>query len=178
MTVEDYYAITVLHDRKELVDGMIVVNEPKLVHLEIQGTIHAALREWTKGASGRGRAYLPTDVRLDEHNLFAPDVLWIAERHLPADFDCYPERVPDICVEVRSPGTWRRDTGPKKDAYERHGLLELWLVDTKGLRVLVFRRSRPDAPTFDIALELMAGDELTSPQLPGFALPLDELFEL
>lgn len=178
MTVEDYYAITTLHDRKELVDGVIVVNEPKLVHAEIQVRIVEALRAWTRGGAGRGKAFLPTDVRLDEHNLFAPDVLWIAERHLPADLDSYPERVPDICVEVRSPGTWRRDTGPKKDAYERHGLPELWLVDTKGLRVLVFHRTRPDAPKFDITLELAVGDELASPQLPGFTLSLDELFDL
>jgi len=33
-----------------------------------------------------------------------------------------------------------------------------------------------DAPGFDIALELAAGDALGSPLLPGFALSLSELF--
>jgi Uma2 family endonuclease len=42
--------------------------------------------------------------------------------------------------------------------------------------VLVYRRSKPTAPTFDIALELGRGDTLESPLLPGFALSLDELF--
>jgi Uma2 family endonuclease len=42
--------------------------------------------------------------------------------------------------------------------------------------VLVFRRSRPDAPRFDVSLELGSGDSLTSPLLPGFSLPVDEIF--
>jgi hypothetical protein len=42
--------------------------------------------------------------------------------------------------------------------------------------VLVFRRSTPDAPRFDVSLQLAAGDALSSPLLEGFALPLDRLF--
>jgi Uma2 family endonuclease len=176
MTVEQFNAISVEGDRKQLVDGRIIVNEPLLIHGKLQGGIYAELRAWTKAGPGRGHAGLPTDVVLDEHNLFGPDVIWIAEEHLPPDLNRYPERVPDICVEVRSPGTWRYDIGAKKAAYERGGLPELWLVDDRAHCVLVFRRSKPDAPEFDVALELGAGDELTSPQLPGFALAIDELF--
>jgi Uma2 family endonuclease len=76
---------------------------------------------------------------------------------------------------VRSPSTWRYDIGAKKAAYERHGLHELWLVDTAADAVLVFRRS-PESPTFDISLELTADDELASPLLPGFALSPRTLF--
>ncbi len=79
-------------------------------------------------------------------------------------------------MEVRSPGTWRYDVGRKKAVYESGGLPELWLVDTAADEVLVFRRSAPDAPAFDVAEELSHGDTLTSPLLPGFALELDELF--
>ncbi len=86
--------------------------------------------------------------------------------------------MPDLCVEIRSPGTWRYDVGAKKAGYERAGLRELWLVDDRAECVLVYRRSRPDAPDFDVALELTAGDELASPQLPGFALSVEELFSV
>jgi Uma2 family endonuclease len=87
-----------------------------------------------------------------------------------------PYPVPRLAVEVRSPSTWRYDIGPKKAAYERAGLRELWLVDTAASEVLIFRRSEPDAPAFDVALELERSDTLTSPQLGGFELPLVELF--
>ena len=40
----------------------------------------------------------------------------------------------------------------------------------------MYRRSQPDAPEFDIALELARGDLLTSPQLPGFTVALDKLY--
>jgi Uma2 family endonuclease len=77
---------------------------------------------------------------------------------------------------VRSPSTWRYDVGVKKSTYERGGLPELWLVDTAAEAVLVFRRSRSDAPTFDVALELGRSDELTSPPMRGFAVRTGELF--
>jgi len=72
--------------------------------------------------------------------------------------------------------TWRYDIGPKKTAYERHGLPELWLVDTAAEEVLVFRRSATTAPGFDEALELERHQRLTTPLLPAFALELADLF--
>lgn len=176
MTVEDYYAITVEGDRKQLVDGRIVVNEPRRPHLRLQARLLFALQLWAQEAPGRGDPGLPHDVRLDDHNLFGPDLIWIAEEHLPPPGTGRLTRVPDLCVEIRSRSTWRHDLGPKKDAYERGGLPELWLMDDRRPRVFVHRRSLPQSPTFDVALELGPADTLGSPQLPGFAVGLDELY--
>jgi Uma2 family endonuclease len=87
-----------------------------------------------------------------------------------------PERVPEVCVEIRSESTWRYDVGAKKRNYEAGGLPELCLVDDRGEAVLVYRRSKPSSRVFDVELELANGDTLTSPQLPGFELPLENLF--
>jgi Uma2 family endonuclease len=153
------------------------VNEARAIHAHLQARILVALANWVAAGEGRGLALLPTDVRLDDHNVFGPDVLWFAAEHVPADLDGYPERVPDLCVEVRSQSTWRYDIGAKKRAYEAGRLPELWLVDDRAATVLVYRRSARDATQFDVALELAGGDQLTSPQLPGFALSIDQLFE-
>ncbi len=176
MTVEDYYAVSVEGDRMQLVDGELVVNEPKPIHALLGGRLFAALLNWAGSRKGRGLALLPTDVILDDFNVFGPDLLWIAERHRPADLHERLARVPDLCVEIRSPGTWRYDVGAKKAAYERGGLPELWLVDDRSETLLAFRRSSPDRVAFDVALELTPGDVLASPQLPGFALAVDDLF--
>ena len=176
LTAEDYYAASVDADWTQLVDGEIVVSEPKPIHALLQGRLLLALQAWTQAAGGRGLVLLTTNVELDEHNVYGPDLLWYAEAHRPANLNAYPESVPDLCVEIRSPGTWRHDIGAKKAVYERGRLPELWLVDDRGDSVLVYRRSKPDTPTFDVALELARGGTLTSPQLPGFALPLDALF--
>ncbi|MDQ3934730.1 MAG: Uma2 family endonuclease [Actinomycetota bacterium] len=176
LTVDEYLAASFEGDRTQLVDGVVVFNEPKLIHGVLQALVLHAFGDWIHAGTGRGLAFAPTNVMIDEYNLYAPDVLWIAERHVPADLDTYPERIPEICVEVRSPNTWRYDIGGKKAGYERAGLPELWLINDAARRVQVFRRSTPGASTFDVALELSDTDELASPQLPGFALPLERLF--
>jgi Uma2 family endonuclease len=176
MTAERYHAVSVEGDRTQLVDGQIVVDEPKPIHGVLQLRLGAALYDWIRTGTSRGLALLPTGVEMDEHNVYGPDVLWFRQDRIPADLYAYPEHVPDLCVEIRSQSTWRYDIGTKKRVYEAGGLPELWLVDHVSDTVLVYRRSRPESPTFDVALELGPGETLESPMLPGFALALDELF--
>jgi Uma2 family endonuclease len=176
MTAAEYHAVTVEGDRKQLVDGQIVVDEPKPIHGLLQLRLGTALANWVYGGERRGMALMPTGVEMDEYNVYGPDVLWFRSGRIPTDLNAYPEHVPDLCVEIRSPSTWRYDLGAKKRVYEEGGLPELWLVDHISDSVLVYRRSEPGAPTFDVALDLGPGDTLESPMLPGFAVSLDELF--
>ena len=176
LTAEQYYAATVEGDRKQLVDGEIVVNEPKAIHAVLQERVAFALGAWVRAGEGRGLSMMPTDIRMDEHNVYGPDLLWFSAEHAPADLDAYPERVPDLCVEIRSQSTWRYDIGAKQRVYEAGGLPELWLLDDASSTVLVYRRSSPRSRTFDTALELGRGEALTSPQLPGFEPSIEELF--
>jgi Uma2 family endonuclease len=176
MTAEEYFAVSVEGDRKQLVDGFIVVNEPTLLHNYSQVRILTALVNWTEGAPGRGLASTPTDVVPDQYNVFGPDVVWLSEDRIPERLDRRLEGMPDLAVEVRSPSTWRYDIGKKRAAYERAGLPELWLVDTSSRTVIVGRRSAREVPSFDMELELSEEDELTSPQLPGFTLPVERIF--
>jgi Uma2 family endonuclease len=176
MTADDYLAIPYDGTSTELVGGEVIVTEPTLRHQDIALIVVTALRAWGSSAPGRGLAAMPIDVKLDERNVFAPDVLWYSEArkpHLDAD---RPYPVPDVAVEVRSLTTWSYDVGPKALGYERAGLGELWLVDTVARAVVVYRRSSPTVPIFDVALEVGPGAELTSPQLPGFALAVASLF--
>lgn len=164
--------------RTELIHGELVVNEPIALHGHVQTNLTVALANWARAEPGRGSPVSPRDVDIDELNVFAPDLLWYADGRLPDPESPPPYELPDLAVEVRSPSTWRYVLGPKKSAYERRGLPELWLVDTVSRTVLVFRRSRPRAPAFDVALELTAPEELSSPLLPGFSLPVGEVFRV
>jgi len=51
-------------------------------------------------------------------------------------------------------------------------------VDTLAETVLVYRRSKSDAARFDVALELDAGAQLTSPLLPAFSLSVTDAFRV
>lgn len=175
MTAQEYLATPDESVRSELVEGEVIVHGPNASHQHVVGELFFALRTWTAGAPHRGTAWWPLDVEIDERNVFSPDLLWYADGRSPLARVHRPYPVPDIAVEVRSPSTWRYDIGAKKAAYERSGLLELWLIDPTTCDVFVFRRSSPQAMSFDVALELGRDDTLSSPQLPGFALRLRTL---
>jgi Uma2 family endonuclease len=176
MTADEFLQLPEGPPWLQLVAGEVVVYEPQPPHQHVCSDLEFALQVWTRAEPGRGLAIRPLDVRLDDRNVYAPDILWYAEGRAPGWLSSAPSPMPDIAVEVRSPSTWRYDLGVKRSTYEQQGLPELWLVDTRAHTVLVFRRSTPKAAAFDIVLELERGEELTSPQLPGFALGLDELF--
>jgi Uma2 family endonuclease len=159
-----------------LVEGELVVNQPLVDHQELLQRLTFALATWVEAGAGRGFVVGPLDVLIDDRNVYAADLLWYAEGRRPPRGSHAPYAMPDLAVEVRSPSTWRYDIGAKKSGYERKGLPELWLVDTPASEVLVFRRSAPDAPRFDLALELSTTDVLESPLLPNFALSLKALF--
>jgi Uma2 family endonuclease len=160
----------------QLIDGEVVMDDPLPLHQYVVKELIFALETWSRAGSGGGEVWMPLDVRLDERNVYGPDVMWYAEGRAPRRDGGRPSPLPDIAVEVRSPSTWRRDRTIKKPTYERQGLPELWLVDTVAQVVLVFRRSTPQATTFDVELTVARGETLTSPLLPGFALAPDELF--
>jgi Uma2 family endonuclease len=175
ITADEYLAMEELEGRRtDLIDGEIVVNEPTRWHQDAVKEIVLALGMWEKEGTDRGFVCLPLDIKLDEFNVYGPDVLWYAEGRAPAITAPRPYPPPDLVVEVRSPSTWRHDIGRKKSGYEAAGVRELWLVDFTS--VLVFRRSDPKRPDFDVALELPPEETLTSPMLPGFALPLAGLY--
>jgi len=177
MTAHEFLAQGFDGVRSELVAGEVIVQEPRLTHQRVVRDLGYALHAWALAAPGRGEVSFPIDVLIDENNVFGPDLLWYATGRSPSRGAEPPYPVPDLAVEVRSPSTWRYDIGAKKSAYERNGLPELWLVDTSADEVIVFRRSARTSPSFDVSLELGRDDALSSPQLPGFTLALDALFE-
>ena len=174
ITADDYFdAAASVREPTQLIDGVIVPSQPKLRHQQTAGLIYARLLAWTR-SDGHGLAGLPIDMIIDGYNVFAPDVWWVAD---PArlDPDEYFRGVPDLAVEVRSPSTWHYDVGAKRRRYEQYGLPELWLVDTTGRVVTVLRRSEAAVRTFDVEQKVTVDEALTSPLLPGFALPLAEV---
>lgn len=177
MRVDEFSAVSEGDPRwLELVDGEIVVNEPRGRHGRLQALVIGELTAWEQRVPSRAQAYGPTAVELTPYDHYGPDVV-LARPYAPVDDREYLAEPPLICVEIRSPSTWRHDIGRKKAVYEAEGVQELWLVDDVGEVVLVFRRSTPDHPTYDVTAELGRDDVLTSPLLPGFELPLARLFD-
>jgi Uma2 family endonuclease len=176
LTADEYIATGDTRPRwTELIDGEVFMTNPTIRHQMIVSFIHFELMAWTRGQPGRGQSPGQLDVKFDDSNVLAPDVLWVAEGRLPAD-GTHLDFVPDLVVEVRSPSTWRYDTTVKFRKYEAAGVAEVWLVDTAANTVLVYRRLSKTHAEFDVALELGAGELLVTPLLDGFALDITALF--
>lgn len=80
----------------------------------------------------------PFDVYLDEtSNAVQPDITVILKENLGIlNPEGHVHGVPDLLVEVLSPGNKDHDLIRKKDLYERFGVKEYWIVDPEDKSTL------------------------------------------
>jgi Uma2 family endonuclease len=179
VTAEKFFAMTWLPPTAQLIDGeVVVVITPRIRHQHVAGELYHRLRLWIAASPGRGYCGIPQDVRINDRNVYAPDVWWCCDDRIPDLDEIRLPWLPDLAVEVLSPSTRRYDLGVKRERYEETGVPELWIIDPRQGALVpghVLRRSEPKAPTFDLDLRLSLGDELRSPQLSGFAVGLRDL---
>ena len=88
-------------------------------------------------ASGSECKVLLADRQSERH----PD-LALYKTAPPEGDDFWAEWVPEIVVEIVSPGSEERDYVEKRDEYFEFGVREYWVVDAGRGEVLVLRRSR------------------------------------
>ena len=80
-----------------------------------------------------------TDVHLPDGNLFKPDLVIVtAENSNILNWEGSIHGVPDMVVEVLSNSTRKNDLTVKKDAYEKNGVKEYWIVDPRAKTVDVY----------------------------------------
>ena len=109
-------------------------------------------------------------VRLDRGNVFLPDLAFYRAERRSAFRRNHIEAAPDLVVEALSRRTADRDTGPKFAAYQRHGVMEYWLLDPQTLAHRFYRR------TGDELVEYAAGEpKIESRAVPGFFVLRDWL---
>lgn len=165
-----------LPHRAELIDGEVVVNSPSYRHQDVVLQLARRLCDWIDAASGRGKCGIDVATRLDGRNAYRPDLWWYGEERRPSRDTVHFMALPDIAVEVLSPSTRRYDLGAKRATYERLGLPELWIIDPMSISATLWQRSDATSPIFDGTAKIEREDSLTSPQLPGFAVHLADLF--
>jgi Uma2 family endonuclease len=107
----------------------------------------------------------------------APDTSVILHETWEAAPPPAPERfltvVPDLVVEILSRSTARRDRRVKRDIYERNGVREYWLVDTRRHAITVLVRG-PDG-RFRAERTVVGDEQACSVLLPGFAVRPSEV---
>ena len=176
LTYEDFLRFPDDGLRHELIDGEhYVTPSPATVHQRLVSRLHGAFFVYFQAHSVGEVFTAPFDVVLSTHDVVEPDLLVILADQAEIVNDANVRGAPAIVIEIASPSTRRRDEGIKKNLYDRAGVREYWMVDPVSRTIAV--RAQPEGRSEAIAARLLAADDvLTTPLLPGFALPLSELF--
>lgn len=125
----------------DLIDGEVYMHSPV-------GTRHAMLMNFVDRLIGvyvdRHKLGLlfreVVAVKLSGRNVFLPDLAFYVAERADAVKPTFIEGAPDLVVEVLSPRTAERDTGPKFAEYEQHGVREYWILDAETLAHRFYRR--------------------------------------
>lgn len=175
MTAEEFLAWPDELPFTELIEGTVVENVPTVRHNRLVVELHYRFRRFADDHPGAGELGFGAYTLINDANVYIPDAWWVPdEQRLANDQRGYREALPPLVIEVRSPSTWRYDTGVKLRRYEERGVAEVWLVDGDDDVVTVHRRSAPDTG-FDVQLVLRPGDVLATPLVPGWELDVADL---
>jgi Uma2 family endonuclease len=175
-TVEDYWLFPEDNVRREIIDGELhVTPNPVRKHEMAAGSVHKHLRSFLE-KNPLGTVYsAPFSVVLSDTDIVEPDLVFVSAEHAAAVTDDGIEGAPDLVVEVLSGPTRRIDETVKRGLYEEAGVREYWLVDPDERTVRIWRAEKQlFAPPLD--LMALAEDAIESPLLPGFSLPLPQIF--
>jgi Uma2 family endonuclease len=159
----------------ELVRGVIVtVPPPHFIHGVCQTNVASLLKAHAR-PTRRGRVTVETGLitEQDPDTVRGPDVaFWSAER-LPLEQtpEVYPEVAADLCVEILSPSSTRREMQDKVREYLTRGVRLVWVVDPDARTVTVYRQPGEGRVLWEDAT--LTGEEV----LPDFQCRVSEFFE-
>jgi Uma2 family endonuclease len=175
-TIDDLYQVEE-HGKAELVHGEVVRMSPTGGFPgRAGGNIYISLRQYERSVGG-GFAY-PDNVgflvNLPHRQSFSPDAAFHTSMASGLKFVI---GAPIFAVEVRSEGdygtTAERELAQKRADYFAAGTQVVWDVDLLAAEVVrVYRASDPHTPTCYRRGEHAEAE----PALPGWRLPVDELF--
>jgi len=177
-TVDDLLTLPVREGtRYEVIDGVLYVSTaPNLLHQFAAASATTALGVWSR-QTGIGYTFVAPGIIFTVADGVQPDVVWVSAARLQRlrhpDGKLYGP--PELVIEVLSPGADNadRDRRAKFQLYGQGGVDEYWLIDWQQHVVEVFRR---DDGQLRLTAQWRDGDTITSPLLPGFALPVTELW--
>jgi len=168
----DDYKLLPEEKRYEIIEGeLLVTPAPSIRHQKVLGRLFNKIYTFAEGARLGTVLAAPTDVVLDNESVVQPDILYVsAARHPILESGVAVHGAPDLAVEILSPSTAKRDQVIKRKLYQKYGVREFWIVDPDVQTVEVCALGEGSSTLFT------RGSRLVSPLLPGFQVPLDDLF--
>ncbi len=176
-TYEDYLRLPDDGRRYEIIRGMLYVSAaPTFDHQFVAARLSRLLGNFVDARDLGVVLFAPFDVNLPAlTSPVQPDILFIRSENLPRPGDKNFAGVPDLVVEILSPGTSQLDRDVKYSAYEEAGVQEYWLIEPITCEVQVYQQVR-GARGFVEAGRFGPGQTVRSVLLDGFAVAVNQLF--
>lgn len=158
----------------ELIDGKVVhLMPPLLDHAYFAGRIYFALEAFNRRHK-LGRVFTEGSFRVENapEKVRAPDVCFISNKDLEdKPLDSYFDGGPTLAIEVVSKNDTLSSTRNKVDQFLSAGSKAAWIVHPSQNCVFVRTLDDPEIK-YEIGQSIPGGDIL-----PGFELPISEIFE-
>ncbi len=172
-TLEQFLRLPAFKPALEFSGGRLIQKmSPNLPHSILQGELYSRLVSVARPGK-LGRAFLELRC-LFGGEAQVPDISFFTRDRLPkcppGDDDPVVTSPPDLAIEIRSPGQIVGELKIKLRFAIKHGSRLGWIIHPKLKKVWILR---PRARAEILGLgDVLSGEDV----LPGFALPLDELF--
>ena len=119
-------------------NNLIMSPAPKDIHQKVLDKIYRRLGNFIEEKELGETRTAPYDVYLDEFNVYQPDIIFIASKNISKINEDGLQGAPDMVIEILSSRTAKEDKGRKKNAYERCGVKEYWIVDPVTKKTMGF----------------------------------------
>ena len=158
-------------NRHELIKGVLLTMPlPKALQDHVVANLTTLLVLHVK-ANNPGRVYTETGYKLETNpdTVLGPDVSFLAHKRADDLANQYYPGAPDVAVEVLSPSDRRSRVEWKTELWLSLGARSVWVVNPKHRTIEVVRSSRERKL-------LHESDELVDDTVPGFHVPVSEIF--
>lgn len=160
--------------RYEILEGELYSTPPPSVeHQRISRNLQFFLLTFLRRHAAGEVLYAPIGVRLTDEDVLEPDLIVVLREHANRIGAQVIEGAPDIVVEILSPGSARRDLGPKREKYREGGVPEYWIVDPASASVEVLTLREGAYIRYGV---FRKNEILRSPVLPTLEIALAEVF--
>ena len=161
--------------RYELYDGeVLVVPSPLPIHQVVLARLTDILRPYARRHGGLC-LQAPLDIVFSEYHVVQPDIVYFAEEKTRSiGLRQVIRQAPDLCVEVLSPSTAKRDRGRKLQMYARFDVREYWIADPVQL---VLEQFELRDGKYQLRMRGADGDAITTDVMPGLMFSVREVFQ-
>lgn len=173
-TYEDYARLPDNGMRYEVIEGDLYMSPaPRSIHQRIIARLYGYLWDYLKDRSIGEALFAPIDLILpDLASPVQPDLLFIAQDRLDIIKEKFIEGIPDLIVEILSPGNPALDRRTKFRVYAQAGVREYWIIDPDTCTIEInVLRGQAYAPLGTFG----PGEQTRSEVLADFSLSVSDI---